>query len=374
MKYSLSFRIKSYFKYIFNLFIGIGNIKLLIRIITAYRLYRSVCASQYKSDDADTIIWIYYPNYKIFKITLMWDILLMAYVAANKQKFKIHRGSDIGIYRDKKILFNVTKDKINFFQLENYSSSYHLVTEQLEDQNNLVYPTHHDLLYWENKIYMHQMFDKLGINSPKTKFYSDFEELINNEYSFPFLIKIPHSSGSYGQFNVTDREYLQSLRNDSIILSTSHFLVQERLNINKDMRVILVGDEIVHYYWRINKDTTKWRTTSTSHGSAVDFEYFPEQWRQLIINSFKKTGLVMGAFDLGWQNDDLNFEPYFFEVSPSYDINPKIKNPEYLDNYGAWKKKLLFKGSFDRLFVEQTFAIKSKAVALFFDRIKKEKA
>ncbi|PQJ11643.1 hypothetical protein CJD36_007555 [Flavipsychrobacter stenotrophus] len=369
MQYSISFRIKSYFTYILNRF----NIKLFIRLITAYRLYKKANASQFKSEDADNIIWLYYPNFKQFKQSITWDILLITYVSLCNEKYTIHRGPDIGKYRNKNILFTIHKDKINLFQVENYSASYQLVTQQLEEQRNTVYPSYNEILYWENKIYMHNMFDKLGIKSPKTTIYSNFEQLIANETTFPFLIKVPHSSGSYGQFNVVDRDYLLTLRNDSIILENSHYLAQERLNITMDMRIVLVAGEIVHYYWRKNKDKSKWKTTSTSHGSVVDFEYFPEQWRQNIVDSFNKLNITMGAFDLGWQNDDLSTEPYIFEVSPSYDINPKITDPDYLSNYGAWKKKLLFKGSFDRLFVEDTHDIKKKGVADFFKHINAQK-
>lgn len=373
MKYSLAFRLKSYLKFLFNFFIGYGTVKSYIKILAAKRLYKQANAGAYESDDADTIIWQYYPNDEIRRNNMPWDVLLISYVALCKKQYKIHSGSDIGTYRNKTILFTINKDKINYHGFENYAAAYQMVCQQLEEQGNKVYPSYHDVLYWENKIFMYTKFMELGIHAPRTKFYTDFNTLISEEATYPFLIKVPHSSGSYGLFNITDAEYLRKVASDPIIKSNKYYIVQERLNITMDMRVIMVGDEILHFYWRKNNDKTKWRTTSTSAGSSVDFEFFPEQWRQYIIDAFKKTGLTTGAFDVGWQNDDLATEPYFFEVSPSYDINPRTTNQAHLNNYGAYKKELLFKNSFDRMYVEQTHAIKSKAVALFFKQIEEGK-
>ena len=86
------------------------------------------------------------------------------------------------------------------------------------------------------------------------------------------------------------------------------YIFQKLLNIRRDLRVTIVGDEIVHFYWRIN-NSKDWRPTSTGHGSSVDFVNFPEKWRNFIINEFKKLDLVTGALDIAWENDDLNNEP-----------------------------------------------------------------
>ena len=369
MEYSLSFRLKSYMIFAFDKLVGIYNLKLRIRTKTAESIYKSVNGDSYKSDDADTIIWMYYPNERIKKVSYASDVLLMAQVAACKEKFKIHDGMDIGIYHNKKILFNLVLGKANFYEFDNYSSVYQLITQQLENQGNKLYPSYNEALYWENKVFMYTKFKELNIHTPRTEFYTDFQALIRNERNYPFLIKVPHSSGSFGLFNVTDEQFLKNLATDSIIVANQYYIVQERLNITMDMRVICVGDQIEHFYWRKNNDKTKWRSTSTSFGSSVDFETFPEQWRQYILDTFKKLNMITGAFDVGWQNDDTTTEPYFFEVSPSYDINPKTQNKEHLDNYGKYKKQLLFKNSYDQLFMEQTYTIKGKGVKLFFDKV-----
>ena len=114
---------------------------------------------------------------------------------------------------------------------------------------------------------------------------------------------------------------------------------QQLINMRKDLRVILVGGEIVHYYWRINL-SGEWKPTSTSFGSKVDFGNFPEQWRQHIIDTFKKLELTAGAFDITWEGDDLSQEPLYLEVSPVFQPNPKI---EMRDKSYAYFKKMVNK-------------------------------
>jgi hypothetical protein len=134
---------------------------------------------------------------------------------------------------------------------------------------------------------------------------------------------------------------------------------QELVNMRKDLRVILVGDEIVHYYWRINK-SKDWKPTSTSFGSEVDFDNFPEHWRKHILDTFKKLNLTTGAFDITWQNDDLDSVPLYLEVSPVYQPNPKIElNGK---EYAYYKKSFSPFNAYDRKFVELIFNIKQKQI------------
>jgi glutathione synthase/RimK-type ligase-like ATP-grasp enzyme len=368
MEYSPAFRLKSYCTWLFDRVIGISNAKARIKYITANRIYKQEHAGTYKSNDADIIIWSYYPTKDLRKACYVWDILLMAAVASSKRNFTVYYEKDIEKFSNKTILYTLIKDRFDYLGFENYALAHQHISQMLEKQNNNVYPSYHDVLYWENKIYMYSQFQELGISTPRTVFYTNIDEVIQKEQKFPFLIKVPHSSGSYGLFNVTDKQMLQSLKNDPIILENTMFIIQERLNITMDMRVILVGNEIVHHYWRKNKDKSKWKTTSTSSGSSVDFSNFPEQWRAFIIDSFKKLNLITGAFDVGWQNDDLSTQPYFFEVSPSYDVNPKTTIDKHLYNYGKYKKQLLFRNSYDRLFVEQTYNFKGETVKLFLEK------
>jgi hypothetical protein len=92
----------------------------------------------------------------------------------------------------------------------------------------------------------------------------------------------------------------------------------------------------------------------------VDFENFPEHWRQHIIDTFKKLNLTSGAFDITWQNDDLNSVPLYLEVSPVFQPNPKIElNGK---EYAYYKKSFSPFNTYDTKFVQLIFDIKQKQI------------
>jgi hypothetical protein len=65
----------------------------------------------------------------------------------------------------------------------------------------------------------------------------------------------------------------------------------------------------------------------------------------------------MGAFDVAWENDDLNSEPLFLEFSPRFSPNPPIDLSTKNYGYGSFKKKLLIKNSYEKLQVDEVFKI-----------------
>jgi hypothetical protein len=125
--------------------------------------------------------------------------------------------------------------------------------------------------------------------------------------------------------------------------------------MRRDFRATMVGDQVVHSYFRINLGS-EWKPTSTSHGSVADFDSFPEQWRDYISEVFLKLDLHSGAFDLCWAGDDLTTEPYVLEVSPSYTPNPPPP-VGWTKPYYAFKSVLVGKDSFAKASIATVFEI-----------------
>jgi hypothetical protein len=142
-------------------------------------------------------------------------------------------------------------------------------------------------------------------------------------------------------------------------------LIQDLIEMRRDLRVILVGEEIVLHYWRINKDKD-WKPTSTGFGSVVDFDNFPKHWKSHIIETFKKLNLKTGAFDITWQNDDLANTPLYLEVSPAYMPNPRnfIKD----EPYSKFKSALRYSSSYESAYVNIVNTIKLAQVSEFFKK------
>jgi glutathione synthase/RimK-type ligase-like ATP-grasp enzyme len=260
------------------------------------------------------------------------------------EKFQIVIGpKKIGKLRNKNIFFSLSKLH-NVFRFPDYVNIYQHIVPMLEENGNKVFPSSKDCIWWENKLFMHRKFDELGTSTPKTTEVL-LPELVKEEgIEYPFLIKDPNSAGSAGLYKITQKSDIQDLLKKYDLYQTKILLKQQLIDMRKDLRVIFVGGKIVHYYWRINlKD--EWKPTSTSFGSKVDFIFFPEQWRQFLIDSFLKMDMITGAFDVTWDGDNLETTPLILEVSPQYSPNPPFKTPGYNDNYGYHKKKFRFKDS-----------------------------
>ncbi len=96
----------------------------------------------------------------------------------------------------------------------------------------------------------------------------------------------------------------------------------------------------------------------------MDFGSFPEQWREFIIDQFKRFKITTGAFDIAWQNDDMTTAPLILEVSPNYQPNPSIDLTNSKLSYSEYKDKLLFKNSYYDKFVDIVFYIMNEQVKL----------
>jgi glutathione synthase/RimK-type ligase-like ATP-grasp enzyme len=211
---------------------------------------------------------------------------------------------------------------------------------------------------------MHKKFKQYNISEPQTELCSTMDEVLNLGWDYPFLIKEEHSSASAGVHKINSQEDLEFHKANKTFKPNEYIIVQKLVEMRKDLRVILVGDEIVHYYWRINNQD-EWKPTSTGRGSSVDFEFFPEQWRNFIISEFKKFNIPTGAFDVTWDKDDLSTKPLILEVSPTYQVNPKITNEKQLSQYGKFKSSSYFgKNSYVFQYVKQTGDIIYKIVKL----------
>lgn len=336
--------------------------KIILRVLYTWKKANFVIPS-FNNKYADWII--YEPEF--FKIrTLGSDnhqrvMGAYYYLFKNNQNVTIYTKYDVGKFSNKKILF--FGETLNSYKFLDHSAVVRFMSENLIKQNNQVFPDTHEAALWENKAYMHKVFDERNIRTPKSTIFNlkslKNEELIN--LSYPLLIKEEHSCSAFGVHKLNSyKEIVSLLKSDKVSSMNDRVICQELLNIRRDLRVIIVGDKIVLHYWRINL-ADEWKPTSTGHGSEVDFVTFPEQWRGWIMDTFKRLDMKTGAFDIAWQNDDLDTEPYILEVSPFYQPNPKpYKNMDI--NYGDWKKTVSLKNSYLFGFIDVMFDIQEELV------------
>jgi hypothetical protein len=342
-------------------------LKVIYRIF--YTLLKFKSGIKFNTDSAEYIVWA--PHF--FTLRFMHGdnfpktIAIYKTLLENNKQCSIYTGKDIGKFYNKKI-FIIGSPMYNVYGFEDYVDILFHIVERLESQKNEVFPSLNQIKFWENKIFMHQKFEELNIRAPKSKIISTLNDINNFKLNYPFLLKEPHSCSANGVHKINDEKSLNNFMLKNKL--TSKLIFQELLNIKRDLRVILVGNEIVLHYWRINL-ADEWRPTSTGYGSKVDFVSFPEKWRDYIISAFKKLNLDTGAFDIAWENDDINTEPYILEVSPFYQPNPIPKFDLDEINYGEWKKSFTFsnKNNYNKAMIDILFDIQRK----YTNRILSEK-
>jgi glutathione synthase/RimK-type ligase-like ATP-grasp enzyme len=288
------------------------------------------------------------------------DFAIINALSKNNLQFNIVLGNEIGKFKNKIILFNLSRD-YDTFKFTNYVSIIKHICCQLERQGNKVFPGQRDALFWENKSFMHKEFKDLNISHPETYLYKSKQEVIDCPLPYPFLIKEESSASAVGVHKVSNRKELDRLLDSDYFIRNEYIIVQKLINMKKDLRVTLVGEKIVHHYWRINLDD-EWKPTSTGFGSEVNFGNFPQKWYEYIVQSFKKLNILTGALDITWENDNINSFPLILEVSSSYYPNPVVDIKNLNTTYGEYKKGFLFKDSYDKKLIHTVFDLKSKVI------------
>ncbi|MCU0440917.1 MAG: hypothetical protein MUE96_00830 [Bacteroidia bacterium] len=335
-------------------------LKRLTRVVVCIRRINWVAFAKLYQKDAQIVLWIHQPSLAYLgSDAFVKDFGILFGLLNQNQSFTIQFGNKIGRYSNKRIFYTL-ESTYNVFGFTNYVHVLEHISAQLEAQGNTLHPNSYESKFWENKAFMHEQFKKLGISEPLTQLFPINQVIDGTQFQYPLLVKGEHSCSSNGLYKIKSADEFNALINaPSFIHENKVVIVQSLIDMRKDLRVILVDNEIVLHYWRINNDK-EWKPTSTSYGSDVDFDFFPEQWRQMIIDTFQKLNLTTGAFDITWQHDDLNSIPLILEVSPVYQPNPKMKlngKP-----YAHYKKRFRLLHSWDTRYVDIVFEIKHKEV------------
>jgi hypothetical protein len=330
-----------------------------------YRLY---------DKHADNVVWLM-PNRPNLKALVLYlagssehlnDVALINGLLAIELPFRLVWGRKIGQCYKKNIFYNMSI-QFNSHGFHNYSAAMTAILKQIEQQNNRLFPSTEEAEWWENKAFMHQKFTELGISQPETQIVKKEAAINYADIEYPILLKEVHSCSSLGVHKAQNEVQLRQLIAAQYAKGATVFLLQKLIDMRRDLRVIFVGDEIVLHYWRINQGKD-WRPTSTGHGSTVDFDYFPEQWRTFITEQFKRLNLRTGAFDIAWQGDDLSTTPLMLEISPSYQPNPKPNDTMKHLPYAIYKKKYIGKGNYHSAYIKIVFEIKKQLVATYFSK------
>lgn len=138
----------------------------------------------------------------------------------------------------------------------------------------------------QDKISQTALFKMAGIPHPKTRVYygSRQQEEIVNDFKFPFVAKIPRGSAmGAGVFLIKDREGL-----NSYLEKVHAAYIQEHLKIDRDLRVVVIGDEAALAYWR--KAPGDGFLNNVAAGGKIDFDDVPQEAVDFALAAAKKCG------------------------------------------------------------------------------------
>ena len=110
------------------------------------------------------------------------------------------------------------------------------------------FPSYHTYKCVQDKIKQTAMFQLLGISHPRTRVYYGRRQKysITDHFRFPFIAKIARGSAmGRGVYLIRQKDELQNY-----LELTDVAYIQEYLPADRDIRAVIIGDRIVHAYWR----------------------------------------------------------------------------------------------------------------------------
>ena len=160
-----------------------------------------------------------------------------------------------------------------------YPSSFH--AELFQAMGKETFPTPHNYLFAQDKIKQTAIFKLLDIPHPRTRvFYGKHQKTsICNRFQFPFIAKIPRGSAmGRGVFLIHNQTELQHY----LTLETPAY-IQEYLPLDRDMRVVVIGKEVAHAYWRIAA-RGEFRS-NVAAGASISLEPLPREALTLALHT-----------------------------------------------------------------------------------------
>lgn len=124
--------------------------------------------------------------------------------------------------------------------------------------------------------------------------------------TFPLVVKQPRSSMGLGVHRVEERRDLTTL-----LPSLPVLYAQEYLEIQRDLRVVWVGDEVICAYWRTGGDGFH---HNIARGGLEDYEGVPEEPLRLVAEVARHLGVDHGGFDLA----EVRGHWYFIELNTRF--------------------------------------------------------
>ena len=145
---------------------------------------------------------------------------------------------------------------------------------------------------------------------PRTGIYPkqgiSFERLAET-FGCPFVGKEPKSASGMGVYKIESEADFRDYEAHTPVI-----YVQELLDIDRDLRVVVVGDQVVEAYWRVGEGVEF--HNNLARGGQVVREDIPEFVVQKTLDLARQLGIDYAGFDLAVTPEGiyiLEFNPWF---------------------------------------------------------------
>jgi len=152
-----------------------------------------------------------------------------------------------------------------------YPSSFYV--ELFHAIGKKTFPGFHTYNFAQDKIKQTALFHLAGIKHPRTRvFYGKRQKrTIRDHFDLPLIAKEPRGSASgRGVYLIRSLDELERYCQNQ-----GPAYIQEYLPIDRDMRIVVVGQKVIHAYWRIAAPGDF--RNNISAGGRIDFAPVPQE-------------------------------------------------------------------------------------------------
>ncbi|WIO74808.1 RimK family protein [Porticoccaceae bacterium LTM1] len=187
-----------------------------------------------------------------------------------------------------------------------------------------------------NKVFLHDAFNYKNVPSLNTRVVSDNSEAtldtLEQQFSYPMVLKMPEGSFSMGVFKVTDRPALKEKLN-TLLQDSALALVQEYLYTDFDWRIGVLNGQAI-YACRYEMARNHWQIYN--HGnkrfSSGGFETLPTfEVPRPVLDAALRAARIIGNGLYGVDVKESGGKAYVLEVNDNPSIESKVEDA-YLGN------------------------------------------
>ncbi|HSG61702.1 MAG TPA: hypothetical protein VLA24_09750 [Pseudomonadales bacterium] len=174
--------------------------------------------------------------------------------------------------------------------------------------NKRIFPSLPSYLLGHNKIEFSRVMTTLWPQHIPQTFILDnspqAREDILAVMDFPFVCKTPKSSEGRGVFLIENRADFMRYCDTHPVL-----YVQEYLPIDRDCRIVVIGEAVVASYWRVAGEGNF--HNNIAQGGSLCFDPVPQRAIDLVLEVAKTLGIDHAGFDVAM----VGGHPYIFEFN-----------------------------------------------------------